>query len=60
MDIKRLELQNKEFDALTDLAKEWETLKRIAVVDDDYPYYRQKYEWALKTFIEACNANRKP
>jgi len=52
-----IELQNKEFDALTALAKQWSTLKQVPVVDDDYPKYRHRYEGAVKDFIIAIRAN---
>ena len=53
----RLYLQNNEFDALTVLAEQWRLLRQVAVVDDDYPAYRHRYEGALKTFIDAARAN---
>jgi hypothetical protein len=52
-----MDLQNAEFDALTELAKKWETLRRVPVVDDDYPLYRGYYEGAMMDFIEAIRAN---
>lgn len=57
MSIAALDRQNKEFDALTELSKRWESLRRIAVVDDDYPEYRHRYEGALKDFIRAVREN---
>ena len=53
----RIKLQNAEFDALTELSKRWDTLQQIAVVDDDYPEYRHRYEGAMRTFIAAIAAN---
>lgn len=55
--MKALDRQNAEFDALTHLAAEWENLKTVAVVDDDYPRARHRYESAMKTFIAALKAN---
>ncbi len=52
-----LDRQNKEFDTLTELAKQWDRLSRIAVVDDDYPEYRRYYEKAMKDFIKAIQEN---
>lgn len=52
-----IETQNAEFDACAQLADAWHMLKRVTVVDDDYPQYRQKYEIALLTFIAAIYRN---
>jgi len=49
----RIDLQNAEFDALTKLCEAWDVLKNTAVVDDDYPAMRHRYEDALETFIVA-------
>lgn len=57
MNFEAIDRQNAEFDSLTALAKEWESLRHIAVVDDDYPEARHKYESRLKTFIDALRAN---
>jgi hypothetical protein len=57
LNTEKLELQNAEFDALTRLAEQWQTLRNVAVVEDDYPYFRHKYESALKTFIDAIRKN---
>lgn len=57
MDFTRLDLQNAEFDTLTELAKQWNILCRIAVVDDDYPSHRMVYEAALANFIDAIRVN---
>ncbi len=59
-DMTRIELQNKEFDALTALTERWAELRQVAVVDDDYPTYRQRYERALTAFIDALKANGRP
>lgn len=57
IDTTRLDLQNQEFDALDRLIQKWEVLRRVAVVDDDYPEYRHRYEQALAEFIKALRAN---
>lgn len=57
MNTDALDRQNKEFDALTELAKRWGALQQVAVVDDDYPQYRHRYEGALKDFIGAIREN---
>lgn len=57
--LERLDKQNREFDALTELGKAWSTLQQVAVVDDEYPAYRHKYEGALKTFLDAVRANNR-
>jgi hypothetical protein len=53
----RIDRQNKEFTALNQLVKSWETLKQIAVVDDDYPRFRHYYERDLDLFLKACKEN---
>src|SRR5262247_1353824 len=52
-----MDLQNREFDALTALAERWRILQGVAVVDDDYPEQRHKYEIAMRTLVEALVAN---
>jgi len=52
-----IDRQNAEFDTLTTLAREWKILQGIAVVDDDYPAYRARYETALQKFITALGEN---
>ena len=54
----RLELQNKEFDALRDLTKKFDALCETPVVDDDYPEMRHYYESALRSFLSALKNNR--
>jgi hypothetical protein len=56
-DERRMELQNREFDALTALADEWAKLRNIAVVDDDYPRARRIYETKMQDLIDATDAN---
>lgn len=53
--IDRLQLQKDEFDAMFNLSIAYNALP--AVVDDDYPMQRQKYEAALKDFVAALTAN---
>lgn len=57
MDMSGIDRQNKEFDALTKLSERWFALQRVAVVDDDYPEYRHRYEGAIKDFIDAIRIN---
>lgn len=57
MDMSGIDRQNREFDALTELAKRWDTLQRVAVVDDDYPQVRRQYEGAMRDFLAAIEAN---
>lgn len=57
MDMTAIDLQNREFEALTDLSKRWQILQRIAVVDGDYPEARCRYEGAMHRFIAAITAN---
>lgn len=57
MNTDAIDRQNKEFDALTELAKRWETLQRVPVVDDDYPEVRRRYEGAMKDFLRAVEGN---
>lgn len=35
-----MKLQSMEFDAMSDLARDWNILASVAVVDDDYPKVR--------------------
>lgn len=56
-DADAMALQNREFDALTELARHWDTLQKVPVVDDDYPEHRHSYERALRDFIAALRAN---
>lgn len=54
----RMELQSLEFNAVNELAEAWRVLQQVAIVDDDYPYYRSRYEVALRNFCEAVRENR--
>jgi hypothetical protein len=53
----RLELQNKEFDAVGKLSKAYKTCISVPVVDDDYPEVRYNYECALEDTIAAFRGN---
>lgn len=57
MDMAGIDRQNREFTALTELAKRWSTLQQVAVVDDDYPEVRHRYEGAMTDFLAAIEAN---
>lgn len=57
MDMTGIDRQNREFDALTDLASCWKSLQSVAVVDDDYPQQRSHYEAAVHRFISAIRDN---
>lgn len=54
---KRMETQSAEFDAMDDLSKAWRTLTMVAIVDDDYPMVRHRYESCLQTFITKLREN---
>lgn len=56
--IERIELQNKEFNALDNLIKAYTIMTNTAVVDDDYPAMRHNYNSALNRFIIATKINR--
>lgn len=49
--------QNKEFDAVERLLKEWRRLQMTPVVDDDYPEVRHYYESAMRDLIDAIRNN---
>ncbi len=53
--LKKLQIQSKEFAALVNLYKAYKNLP--AVVDDDYPEMRHRYEQEMRNFIEAIEAN---
>lgn len=55
---KRIDNQNKEFDAVAELAKQYRRITLTPPVDDDYPEVRHAYESAVRQFIEAYNNNR--
>lgn len=54
----RMDLQNKEFETVDELAKQWKRLQLTPIVDDDYPEVRSGYEGALQRFLRAVNDNR--
>ncbi len=54
---KRIELQNKEFDAVKRLAEQYRRITMTPVVDDDYPEVRHCYESAMSDVIDAIRAN---
>jgi hypothetical protein len=53
----RIELQNREFNALEKLIEKYKIMCKVAVVDDDYPEVRHYYESALKDFLDALRNN---
>jgi NTP pyrophosphatase (non-canonical NTP hydrolase) len=55
---QRIELQNAEFDACNELAKQWRRIQMTPAVDDDYGMVRGDYEAALLKFLKATHANR--
>jgi len=57
MDMSRIDLQNKEFDAVKGLAEQYRRITMTAVVDDDYPEVRHGYETAMSTLLAAVVAN---
>jgi len=52
-----IDRQNAEFRALDKLVEAYRVHNTVAVVDDDYPEVRHRYEGAVKTFIDAIRAN---
>jgi NTP pyrophosphatase (non-canonical NTP hydrolase) len=52
-----MDSQKAEFDVLDELIKSYKNLP--AIVDDDYPAMRHKYEGAMYRFIEAIKNNRR-
>jgi hypothetical protein len=53
----KMQAQSKEFDAVCDLAAAYRLIEMTAVVDDDYPHVRHRYESALRALLAACKAN---
>lgn len=53
----RFALQNKEFDAVVELAKQMRRIELTPIVDDDYPEVRHCYESAVRSLIAAFKAN---
>lgn len=54
---ERFKRQKEEFDAAERLAAAYRVITWTAIVDDDYPEVRHKYEAAVHTFLKACKAN---
>jgi NTP pyrophosphatase (non-canonical NTP hydrolase) len=54
---RRMGLQQKEFDAVKQLAKDWDRLSMTPPVDDDYSEVRHAYESGLSALIDALRAN---
>lgn len=53
-----MKLQNEEYVALKALAKAYhDGICKVAVVDDDFPHVKHRYEGALQDFIRALRAN---
>lgn len=55
--LTRVKLQRAEFDAADKLASALRAHNMTAVVDDDYPEVRHRYESALATLVAAMKAN---
>lgn len=55
--MKRIDIQNREFDAVASLAKKYDLLCGIPVVDNDYPEYRSRYEASVRSLIKAFKDN---
>lgn len=55
---KAMKTQKAEFEAMYKLSNAFRSLP--AVVDDDYPEMRERYESTLHEFIEAMRQNGRP
>ena len=55
----RIDLQNKEFDAVAELAEQYRRITLTPVVDDDYPEVRYDYERAVRALMTAFKANKR-
>lgn len=55
--MKRIALQNAEFDAVAELSKQHGRIQLTPVVDDDYPAVRQNYELAVAMLLAAFKRN---
>lgn len=53
-----MRLQSAEFDAMSKLWEAWGNLRQVAIVDDDYPMYRTRYETTMREYVKAVRANR--
>lgn len=52
---KLMQPQTDEFDAVAELVKAYNNLP--AIVDDDYPHMRSRYEGAMQKLLQALGAN---
>lgn len=57
MNTNDMDTQRAEFDAANDFASTFRELTQTAIVDDDYPEVRHRYECALRRLLDACKAN---
>lgn len=55
--LARMSLQREEFDAASELTKQYRRVSMTPIVDDDYPEVRHDYESALSVFIAKMKAN---
>jgi len=55
--LKRMELQSKEFAAANEFSKALKNHNQVAVIDDDYPEVRHRYEGALAELLKAMKDN---
>lgn len=55
MDMKRIEIQRAEFDAVVRLIETYR--RQPAIVDNDYPEWRHDYEGSINELLRACVAN---
>lgn len=55
--IKPMKMQSAEFDAADRFSKALHAHNMTAVVDDDYPEVRHRYESTLAGLLEAMTAN---
>lgn len=56
----KIQLQRAEFDAAFEFREAVNAIGQVAVVDDDYPAVRHRYEGALRNLLAAVKANREP
>lgn len=49
--------QGKEFNCVENLSRAYQQIQQTAIVDDDYPAVRHRYEAALHAFLRACKDN---
>lgn len=52
-----MQTQRAEFDAADEFVKAMKAIQMTAVVDDDYPGVRHRYESTLNALLKACHAN---